>query len=248
MGKKSVAAGPKQTGACASFFVGTPVNEPQLRMARTWAKQIVAAVGDDQRAQLNVLVSINAMLNQLRLMQDVIAQNKLDTPPAPLNGLNLPTLILLVRATTASQGLLLYGVEGSKDAIVLGESELGTMSLKDVTDPLARKAVVTSSSDQRLKDAAFFLDFLRRSSYTALYPCIVGGGAIDKIAPKLAELSDLTVFYNTTEFRLTEDDQFNLKDPDVGADGPKYAGGGTVRLKSDTKTFLPGSEKTVTPP
>jgi len=248
MGKKSVAAGPKQTGACATFFVGTPVNEPQLRMARTWAKQIVAAVGDEQRAQLNVLVSINAMLNQLRLMQDVIAQNKLGTPPAPLNGLNLPTLILLVRATTAPQGLLLYGVEGSKDAIVLGEKELDTMSLEDVTDPLPRKAVVTDSSEQRMKDAASFLDFLRRSSYTALYPCIVGGGAIDTIAPKLAKFSDLTVFFNTTELRLTEDDKFNLQSPDVGTNGPKYAGGGSVRLTSDTKSFLPGSEKTVSPP
>jgi len=251
MGKTSAAAGPKQVGACVSFFVGTPDNEEQLALARTWAAGIVDAVNDAARAQLGLLVSISALLNQLRLMQDVIYKNPPASPLPALGTLNQPTIVLLTHAlpasTIASQGILLYGAEGGAGSVLLTTDQLDQMSLVDVKDPLARKAVqAKGNASAETKEAAFFVDFLRRSDYVALYLCTVGKGRrVDQVASKLATLADLTVYWNENPLVLAPNAAPAVKDS-AGkvVDGEEYQGNAPVKLNAtDTKTFLPGAER-----
>ena len=250
MGKTSAGAGPKQVGACVSFFVGTPDNEEQLALARTWAAGIVDAVGDAARAQLGMLVSISALLNQLRLMQDVIYKNPPGTPNAALGKLNQPTIVLLTHAlpasTVAKQSILLYGAEGGAGSVLITTDQLDRMSLKDVKDPLPRKAVVTqNNADAQTKETAFFIDFLRRSDYVALYLCTVGKGRrVNELAAKLAALSDLTVYWNENPLVLSATAAPAVKDSAGAiADGTEYQGTNPVKLNAaDQKSFLPGAE------
>ncbi|MBL9013348.1 MAG: hypothetical protein JNL83_04180 [Myxococcales bacterium] len=250
MGKTSAGAGPKQVGACVSFFVGTPDNEEQLALARTWAAGIVDAVGDAARAQLGMLVSISALLNQLRLMQDVIYKNPPGAPIAALGKLNQPTIVLLTHAlpasTVASQAILLYGAEGGAGSVLITAAQLDQMSLKEVKDPLKRKAVVApANADAQTKETAFFIDFLRRSDYVALYLCTVGKGRrVNELAAKLATLSDLTVYWNENPLVLSASGPPAVKDS-AGSivDGTEYQGTNPVKLNAaDQNGFLPGSE------
>lgn len=255
MGQISVAAGANQTGACASFFVGTPDNEPQLRLAHQWAANIVDAVADGARAQLGLLVSMSALLNQLRTMQDVMAANAAISPNPALGNLNQSTIVLLTRALAdkpgAPQGVLLYGSEEGAGSVLLIESQLDQMLLNDVTDPLPRKAVEPQpGAAADVIEAAVLLDFLRRSSYVALYLCTVGvGRGVDKLAQKLAPLIDMTVFFNVSPLVLVSKSG-TLQAPQVSdasgavVNGTEYQGTQSVSLAaSDNKSFLPGAEQ-----
>lgn len=252
MGKQSAGAGPKQVGACVSFFVGTPDNEEQLAFAKTWATSIVDAVGDPARAQLGMLVSISALLNQLRIMQDVIYKNTPGAPSAALGNLNQPTIVLLTHALNDSfigpQSILLYGAEGGAGSVLITADQLDKMSLQDVNDPLPRKRVVAQgNADAQTKETAFFLDFLRRSDYVALYLCGVGTGKrrrVDQLAAKLATLADLTVYWNENPLVFSAKDPPSVRDS-AGSimDGTEYQGTNPVKLAAaDQKSFLPGSE------
>jgi hypothetical protein len=253
MGKISSAASPTQGGMSVSFFVGTPDNDPQLQLAHVWAAAIVDNVNDPTRAQVGMLVSVSALLNQLREMQDVIAANTPTSPMPALGNLNQATIVLLTRGLdpdptgTAPQGVLLYGLEGRKDAVAIDETQLNQLTLQDVTDPLARKAVVPTAGASAPPDVvatAELLDFLRRSRYLALYLCTVGGGRrVGSFAQKLAPLIDMLVFHNDALLVLTAQGA-TLQPPQIAASGPTYQSQTTkVPLtSSDNRSFLPGSE------
>jgi len=241
MGSKAAAAAEHPPGACATFFVGTPQSDDQLALARIWAQSIVGAVADGNRAQVMTLVSPDALLNQLIALEGTVAGNAVvDAPPAPLGGIAQPTIVLVTRAldgaTASPQGLLFYGLEDGDDAVLVTDARLDALSLQDVSDPSPRQQVVAGqNADDNTAELARLLDFMRRSSYTALYLCAVGGGnrAVDQLAKKLATLVDMVVYYNQSALVLGADDDGNLQPPQVGDD-----------LKAgDASSFLPGAEQ-----
>lgn len=246
MGRAFAATGPQQAGACVSFFVGTPLNEPQLSLASAWTDRIVAAVANPGRAQVLRAASFGAVLNQMRSMQEVIAANPAGPPIDALGKLNQAAVVLITRALPddgGAQSVLIYGAEGGAGSVIVSLDHLANLSLVEVTDPLRRRAVVTTRPE--LQEIAMFCDFLRRSSYVTLYLCTVGQGrAVDRIAARLGELTDLTVHWNNSALILAPSGGPALKtESGTVAQGAAFQSATQVPLSADANSFLPGSER-----
>lgn len=239
------AAGTPQAAACASFFVATPTTDPPLGDALAWVTNIVGAVGDPARAQVGLLGSLSALLNQLRTMQRTLAANA-PTTPHPALGLNVASLILVAPALADGSGIVLYGRPGSESAVTLTRAHLARLALQDVRDPWERQAVVARDQDPATLDAARLLDYLRRSSYVVIYLVPVKtAGPLADFARELADLTDTSVYWNKTPLVLERRDGV-LQPPRVAARGPELHGAREVALAArDASSFLPGSEERI---
>jgi outer membrane protein OmpA-like peptidoglycan-associated protein len=232
-------------GVCATFFVGTTQNDDQLSLARKWAEAIVTSVGDAKRAQLATLLSTRDLLNQLIQFEDIVEANPKAASPPALAGIEEPTVIWITRALSADgtgpQAVRFYGVDDSGQAMTITADDLDHVQLQ------ATHLVADDPSNADLVALASALDFLRVSSYKALYLCAVGAGrAVDQVAQKLASLIGKIVYYNTSPLVLSEDDNGALEQPQVGvtsaAQGQGYQGGSVSLQAADAQSFLPGSE------
>jgi peptidoglycan hydrolase-like protein with peptidoglycan-binding domain len=245
-------------GIGATFFVGTTQNDEQLALAREWIEGIVGNVGDAKRAQRATLLSTRDLLNQLHAFERTVAANeKLDSPPA-LGGIKLPTMVLITRAldaaTNGPQAVRFYGIDDSDEAMTITAEELDHVHLAVIDGPSLRQAVVADdATDADLVALASLLDFLRGSSYRALYLCAVGGGrGVDQVAAKMATLIDKIIYFNNLPLVLTRDEDGVLAPPHVGGDavaqGEGFQSGAPVPLQAaDARSFLPGAERKATP-
>lgn len=244
MNAKDVAIAAKPTvGSSIYFAVGSPGNDPQLRLALTWARNIKGSHGPAVSVgSIGSFIAIYDGLQKLRT-----GQPQLDLPDTsasgPARGLPMHSLVIVGRRRPGTGGLVLSGQ--------LGFGQTDTILDSAALDALGTASFVSVAEQKRYDISLMGWGII--ANVNVLVLCGIGDGdPLDGLAQKLAERTQRRVYYNREPVTFQTDAAGGLSKVVVGAggvaiSGPSFADASVVPLTAGPSEFLPGAQTSVDP-